>query len=447
MPRILIVEDDEALAELLRMQLEDDGHLADHARTLALAGAMIEQHSYDAVLLDQQLPDGPGLGFLNIIKQTNPELPAIMITGVNDTALPIEAIKAGAYDFVRKPMDRLELSTTLTNALNACRLARRAAAVEIAEDVDINRIVGQSRVMLDICKTVGRVAPTGATVLITGESGTGKEMVARAIHHYSGRTGPFIAVNCSAIVDTLLESELFGHEKGAFTGADRGKPGKFELAADGTLFLDEIGEMSPPLQAKLLRVLQERVYERVGGTDSLVANARIVAATNRDIGAEVQNKRFREDLYYRLNVISIHLPPLRERREDLRPMVDHFLAKLAFSLHKRVTRVSPDAWQQLEGYPWPGNVRELENVLTRAVVLARGDILGADLLGLSTAPSAGPPATAVPTELISLEELELRHVRAVMEHTGGHKGQACAILGISRPALERKLHKLAEHRT
>ena len=426
------------------MQLEDDGHLSDNARTLALATAMIERHTYDAILLDQQLPDGSGLNFLSNIKQTYPELPVIMITGVNDTVLPIEAIKAGAYDFIRKPMDCLELSTTLTNALNACRLARRAAAVEIAEDVDINRIVGQSRVMLDICKTVGRVAPTGATVLITGESGTGKEMVARAIHHYSGRPGPFIAVNCSAIVDTLLESELFGHEKGAFTGADRGKPGKFELAADGTLFLDEIGEMAPPLQAKLLRVLQERVFERVGGTDTIIANARIVAATNRDIGTEVQNKRFREDLYYRLNVISIHLPPLRERREDLRPMVDHFLAKLARSLHKRVSRVSPDAWQRLETYTWPGNVRELENVLTRAVVLAHGDTLSADLLGLTDAPAVIPvePIAGL-VELTSLEELELRHVRAIMAHTGGHKGRACAILGISRPALERKLHKLA----
>lgn len=424
------------------MQLEDDGHESDNAHTLAAARALIEQNTYDALLLDQQLPDGPGLDFLPDVKQAYPDLPAIMITGVNDTVLPIKAIKAGAYDFIRKPMDRIELSTTLNNALNACRLARRAAVIEVAEDVDLGRIVGQSRGMLDVCKAVGRVAPTGATVLLTGESGTGKEMVARAIHHYSGRSGPFIAVNCSAIVDTLLESELFGHEKGAFTGADRVKPGKFELAADGTLFLDEIGEMSPTLQAKLLRVLQERTYERVGGTSSLTANARIVAATNRDIAAEVRNKHFREDLYYRLNVISIHLPPLRERHDDLRPLVDHFLVKLAGSLHKSITRVSDEAWQAIQTYPWPGNVRELENVLTRAMVLARSDTLTADLLALGGPPATPATATVNSTELLSLEELELRHVRAVMAHTSGHKGQACTILGISRPALERKLAKL-----
>jgi DNA-binding NtrC family response regulator len=444
MAKILIVEDDAALAELLAMHLEDVGHSVAWAATVIGAQARLGQAGWEAVLLDYQLPDGNGLDLLRWIKSLDAQLPVIMITGVSDTALAIESLKLGAYDFIRKPMDEAELDTTLGNALAVQRLSGKVEAILTSEDyrVSIESIVGRSRAILEVCKTIGKVAPTDATVLITGGSGTGKEVVARAIHHHSGRPGLFLPVNCSALVETLLESELFGHEKGSFTGAHAQKRGKFEIASDGTLFLDEIGEMSTALQAKLLRVLQERSFERVGGTQPLITTARVIAATNRDLGAMVEEGRFREDLFYRLNVVTVHLPPLRERLDDLEPLVEHLLRKINRELHRSVMRVAPAAWACLRGYPWPGNVRELENVLTRAVVLARGDVLTPDLLGIcSRAAPAGVPAEEGGPALITLDELEARHVRAVLAHTGWHKGRTCEILGISRPALERKIHK------
>jgi DNA-binding NtrC family response regulator len=442
MAKILIVEDDLALAELLAMHLEDIGHGAAIVATAAAAAARVREGGLDAVLLDYQLPDGTGLELLNTLRGVDPHLPVVMMTGMSATAIAIEAIKRGAYDFIRKPMDEAELDTTLANALAARHLSSKVEAMvgSDSERYSVESIVGRSRAMLEVCKTIGKVAPTDATVLITGESGTGKEVVARAVHHHSGRQGLFLPVNCAALVETLLESELFGHEKGAFTGAVQSKPGKFELAGDGTLFLDEIGEMSPGLQAKLLRVLQERSFERVGGTRTLAAGARVIAATNRDLAQMVEQGTFREDLYYRLNVVSIHLPPLRERPEDLEPLVVHLLDRINRDLHKAVRRIAPQAWARLREYPWPGNIRELENVLMRAVVLARDEMLTPELLGLGPAPG-GPAAAPGATELVTLDEIEERHVRAVLAHTGGHKGRACAILGISRPALERKIHR------
>jgi two-component system response regulator AtoC len=296
--------------------------------------------------------------------------------------------------------------------------------------------------MLDICKTIGSVAASSAPVLITGESGTGKEVVARAIHHHSGRSGLFLPINCSALAENLLESELFGHEKGSFTGAVIRKEGKFELADDGTLFLDELGDMHSSLQAKLLRVLQEGSFERVGGTQTLHSNARIVAATNRDLNAMIKGERFREDLYYRLNVVHIHLPPLRERPEDLPILTEHLLKKVNAKQHTAVRRIAESAWRRLKEYPWPRNIRELENVLTRAAVLARGDTLTPELLALpADAAAKAAPETPSAPRLISLDAVEREQVDAILTHVRWHKGNACEILGISRPALDRKIEK------
>jgi DNA-binding NtrC family response regulator len=314
-------------------------------------------------------------------------------------------------------------------------------------------LIGRSDAMLAVSKSIALSARSSATVLITGESGTGKEVVARLIHQHSGRSGPFVAVNCAAIVDTLLESELFGHEKGAFTGAQARKIGKFEQASDGTLFLDEIGELAPLLQAKLLRALQERVFERVGGNETIATNARVLAATNRDLLAEAAAGRFREDLVYRLKVIQVHMPPLRERRDDIPLLVEGLLARIAARLGQARPRIAEAALTWLCRHDWPGNVRELENRLTRATVQARNGLITADLLDLDaqigtpiSSGAIGDAVSGTPTEamvLRSLDAVEAEHIQRVLDHTGGHKGRTCEILGISRPALDRKIEKYA----
>jgi two-component system response regulator AtoC len=448
MANILVVEDDEIFSRLLTMHLEDLGHTARAAHTLAQARELLSAYTPDAILLDQQLPDGYGMDLLREIKTDKDAPPVIMVTGVSDNALVIEAMKAGAYDFVRKPMDELELDTTLNNALHSHRLSRKVRAISKATDyeVDINQIVGNSPGITRLLKTIGSVAASRASILITGESGTGKEVVARAIHHHSERTGLFLPVNCSAIVENLLESELFGHEKGSFTGADRRKPGKFELASDGTLFLDELGELPLNLQAKLLRVLQEGTYERVGGTETLHTSARIVTATNRNLESMVKEGGFRDDLYYRLNVVNIALPPLRDRMEDLPLLTEHLLRKINQRLHTRVKNISETAWTSMQAYRWPGNVRELENILTRATVLCRDDTITPDLLGIDAVTEKAQETgteNSDTLELVSLDTLEERHVRRILEYTRWHKGKACEILGISRPALERRIKKYA----
>ena len=446
MANILVVEDNSAISELLSMQMEDLGHAAFVAPDLQSARSLFADAEIDAVLLDYQLPDGSGMDLLQEIKSSDPNLPIIMVTGVGDTALAIEAMKEGAYDFIRKPMDEVELKTTLGNALNTSRLSRKVATITSSDDyqVSVGSIIGQSHAVIQVCKTIGRVAESDTSVLITGECGTGKEVVAKALHHHSSRPGLFIPVNCSAIVETLLESELFGHEKGSFTGAHARKEGKFEVANDGTLFLDEIGEMPLALQPKLLRVLQERSFERVGGHQTLQTSARIIAATNRDLSEMVKDKGFREDLFYRLNIVTIHLPPLRERMEDLPLLTEHLLHKNNIKLHKAIKGLTNDAWSLLNQYSWPGNVRELENVLARAVVLAPGDTITSDLLSIGPDGGGSELAHAERAdepELISLEQIEARQVQAILTHTRWHKGKACEILGISRPALERKIVK------
>ncbi|MFO1419400.1 MAG: sigma-54 dependent transcriptional regulator [Candidatus Competibacteraceae bacterium] len=440
-PHLLIVEDDAALNLALTLHFEEQGFRVTRAHRIQEALAALATCPPDAALLDQQLPDGTGLELLGQLLAREPGVPVIMMTGARDLDLAIRAIQQGAYDFVYKPLQTQELELTLARALQHRQLVQKAGALgdDPTPPAVSGTMLGQSRALLAVSKDIALVAPSDARVLITGESGVGKEMVARAIHHHSGRPGSFLAVNCAAIVDTLLESELFGHEKGAFTGAVACRPGKFELADEGTLFLDEVGELAPGLQAKLLRVLQEEVFERVGGTQPLTSRARVIAATHRDLPAEVRAGRFREDLFYRLNTYAIPMPPLRERRDDIPLLVAGLMERIARSLQRPPLKMTETALARLCQYDWPGNVRELVNVLTQALVRARYPVLTPDLLSLPDRPSA--PAAATDGPLLSLDEVEALHVQRVLATTGGHKGHACDILKISRPALDRKIQK------
>ncbi len=443
--RILIVEDDAALNQMLSLHFADQGFEVDGVGNGAAALAGCRAREYALVLLDQQLPDVLGIELLQQIRALHPAQPVIMMTGRHDLELAIDAIKLGAAEFIHKPVRTSALQQLVDKVLVAGRQARDVQAPP-ASAAPPRELVGKSEPMLAVSKEIALSAASKATVLITGESGTGKEVVARLIHQHSGRRGPFVAINCAAIVDTLLESELFGHEKGAFTGALARKPGRFEQARGGTLFLDEVGELAAPLQAKLLRVLQERTFERVGGHESLETDARLIAATHRDLMAEVAAGRFREDLVYRLQVINIRLPALRERPEDIPLLVPALLEKIATSVDTPRLAVTDDALQRLLQHPWPGNVRELENALTRAAVRARGALITADLFDLGPPAGAGAPNAALAALdearlLRSLDAVEAEHIQRVLNHTGGHKGNTCRILGISRPALDRKIGK------
>src|SRR5213082_3039363 len=427
------------------MHLEERGFGVDSAATGAEGFRMAEESPPSAIVLDMRLPDASGIDLIPELKKRAAEAPVLMITAHHDMATTILAMKAGAFDYIHKPIDIQAFDVALDRALEVRRLSRGTdyLSVEGGRSFDMDDIVGTSPPMLQLFKDVGRVAASRATVLIQGESGTGKELIARVIHSYSAPQKPFIGINCSAIVDTLLESELFGHEKGAFTGAVASKMGKFELAEDGSIFLDEIGELSQNLQAKLLRVLQERELERVGGVKRIPVRARILAATNRDLSREVRAGRFREDLYQRLKVVTLSIPPLRERREDIPLLVEHLLAKINQRLHKNLRRVPRETLEKLMGREWPGNVRELENLLTRAAVLSQGDLLLEEHLVEASRPEprfAAPPPT-VDGRMPTLDEVERAHIERVFALTKGHKGRTCQILGISRPTLERKLRK------
>ncbi len=439
--RILIIEDDPALRQMLTLHFEDQGFDVRSAEQCGAGESIARTETFDLILLDQQLPDGAGIDLLPRLLAARPGVSVVMMTGRHDLELAIRAIKAGASDFIHKPLKTATLQATVDEVL----AGRTPEPESEPTQAPAGDLIGRSAAMLAVSKQIALCAGNMATVLISGESGTGKEVVARLIHQHSGRSGPFVAINCAAIVDSLLESELFGHEKGAFTGADRAKPGKFELAANGPLFLDEIAELAPPLQAKLLRALQERTIERVGSVNSIAVSARIIAATHRDLFAQARDGLFREDLAYRLNVLGIELPPLRDRREDI-PMLAHaLLAKVAAQDQRATPSLADSAMESLVRYDWPGNVRELDNVLTQASMLARdGQITGQQI---RFRPDAGnvapddPPAEAGAAALQSLEDVEAGHIQRVLDHTGGHKGQSCRILGISRPALDRKIRK------
>jgi len=441
--RILIVDDDRSIRELLSMHLEERGFGVVSASTGAEGFQMAAEAAPAAIVLDMRLPDASGIDLIPELKKRAAEAPVLMITAHHDMATTILAMKAGAFDYIHKPIDIQAFDVALDRALEVRRLSRGTdyLSVEGSRPFKMDDIVGTSPAMQQLFKDVGRVATSKATVLIQGESGTGKELIARVVHSYSAPQKPFIAINCSAIVDTLLESELFGHEKGAFTGAMQAKPGKFELAEEGSIFLDEIGELSQNLQAKLLRVLQEREVERVGGVRRIPIKARILAATNRDLAAEVRAGRFREDLYQRLKVVTLSLQPLRERVEDIPILVEHLVHKINQRLHKNLRRVPREVLEKLQRRSWPGNVRELENVLTRAAVLSQGDLLLEEHL-VEPPPQRMPPPPATSNDRVqTLDEVERDHIVRVWALTKGHKGKTCQMLGISRPTLERKLRK------
>jgi DNA-binding NtrC family response regulator len=438
MKTILIADDDNAIRRTLELHLSEEGYVVRTAADGNAAVAKAEQQEVDLMLLDLRLPGLDGFEVLRVIKEKRPALPVIMITAYDDMATAIEAIRLGAIDHLGKPVDLDHLDEVIRKVFEMSLLAREGVIFRDAYDAHFeqNIMVGRSRSMKDIYKTIGAVADSRATVLIQGESGTGKEMVARALHFNSQfRNRPFIAVACSSLAPNLLESELFGHEKGAFTGAFRTKPGKFELAEGGTLFLDEISETSIEIQVKLLRFLQEKEFERVGGVETIKADVRIVAATNRNLSALVTSGHFRNDLYYRLKVVSIDLPPLRERKDDILLLVKFLLEKMHLETGKRVDIIPQKTMSQIIEYSWPGNVRELENTLRRAVLLSHGSVLLPESLNLDGSKSSDRFSLVIKP----LHEVEREHIENILIYTAYEKKRAAEILGISRPTLDRRI--------
>jgi DNA-binding NtrC family response regulator len=439
---LLIVDDDDQIREALERRFRRQGVHVTTATGVADAVTRAGQGRYDVALLDLHLPDGTGLELLERLKEGQPELEAVMLTGHGSIETAIQAMKKGAYDYLTKPFQLAELDIHIEKAFDKVRLARREKQwrEQIAYESERYRLVGASPRMQRVIGLIEKVAPTEATVLIRGASGTGKELVARALHiNSTRRERPLVTINCAALQETLLESELFGHEKGSFTGATQAKPGLVEVAEGGTLFIDEVAEMAPGLQAKLLRVLEDGHFRRVGSTQELHADVRVIAATNKDLAEEQKAGRFREDLYYRLNVVTIILPTLKERREDIPELVEHFLATRQVGPRRR--HMAPDALQALGRYDWPGNVRELANVLERAQILAEGDTITLDDLPESLIIDAPDAADAPCDDPGHLREVERRHVLAVLREHKGNKVHAARALGISRRALYRLLNK------
>jgi len=439
---VLVVDDDRASARTLQLHLRSQGHDAAVAYDAESGLAAARDQRPDLVILDIRMPGRSGLEVLPELKSLQPAPHVIMITAFHDMDTTIEAMQQGAEDYIHKPLDVDELDAAVERILGMDRADQRVPLKDVANGRF--EMVGRSRAMKEVFKTIGLVARSNTTVLITGESGTGKELVARAIHNASANAaGPFVVVNCAAVVETLLESDMFGHERGAFTGAVGRQPGKFELAEGGTIFLDEIGEMSPAMQAKLLRVLQYKEFTPLGSKTARRTDARIIAATNVDLAEQVAQDGFREDLYYRLRVVNLHLPPLRERIDDLDDLVQALLARINQELRSGITHIDQGVLDCLADYPWPGNVRELENVLLKAVALSAGNTLTADLLPaeLRNACTLQEVPSGRSLDLGSLAEMERHHVARVLRATGWHRGEACEILGISRPRLRRMMRE------
>ncbi|MGW8222602.1 MAG: sigma-54-dependent transcriptional regulator [Syntrophobacteria bacterium] len=444
---ILVVDDDRAHRTMLRTLLGGWGYAVQEADDGARAIEQVHEKSYDLILMDVRMLEVSGLEALSEIKSFNPAIPIIIMTAYSSVETAVEALKKGAYDYLSKPLDFDELELAIGRAMEHTRLKEENRALKERLGVGFNTgdIIGRSRVMVELLETVALVAPTEATVLITGESGTGKELIASAIHLNSPRREqPFIQLNCAAITETLLESELFGHEKGAFTGADRRKEGRFRLANRGSIFLDEVSEMSVAMQAKLLRVLQEKEIQRVGGEEVLRVDVRVMAATNRDLKAEIKSGRFREDLYYRLNVVTLPVPALRERREDIPLLAQHFLDSFAEKNRKQIKGFTPQAMDRLVRYDWPGNVRELMNAIERGVILCRGDYVSEMDFPLSVSDIPAPEQESAREELLAdlpLEEVEKVTILQTLESAGGNKSETARRLGITRRTLHKKLKK------
>jgi DNA-binding NtrC family response regulator len=441
--KLLLVDDDPAILVALEFHFLRAGFEVRTAASAEEALGMIHEYGPHLLLTDVQMGEMSGLELLEMVNRSMPETDVIVITGYEDMRTTIGAIRSGAYDYLVKPVD-LEQLELVVNRCMRDRAARGRAGAAAADAPAADRLdasVGRSPRMIEIYKLIGMLSGSRTPVLIRGETGTGKELVATAIHNYSPWSGePFIAINCTALAESLLESELFGHVKGSFTGALGDRRGKFELAGSGTIFLDEIGDTTPAFQAKLLRVLQAREFYPVGSERPRKTQARVIAATHRPIEELIRQGQFREDLYFRLRVVEINLPPLRERKEDIPILAEHLLARAARELGKDVRSIPPRVMQLLQEHAWPGNVRELENAITRAVVLAHGPALTPEHFALQgPAPAAGAGQAGGEDEIGTLAQAQRRHVERVLAHTGGNKSQAARILGISRPRLDRLL--------
>jgi two-component system NtrC family response regulator len=436
-PKILIIDDEEHMCWALDRAMRQEGYQALVAYRGKQGLELIKEEAPSLVILDLRMPDMDGLEVLKEAKAIHPKLPVIMLTAHGTIETAIEAMKIGATDYITKPFDLDELKLVVKQNLLVSQLETEVTFLRSELTSKYGNMIGQSKIMQDIIALIERVANSNASVLITGESGTGKEVAAVAIHQNSPRRNePFIPVNCAALPEHLLESELFGHERGAFTGATARKLGRFELADKGTIFLDEIAEMSLNMQAKLLRVLQEKSFERVGGTETLSLDVRVIAATNRQLDEAIRKGQFREDLFYRLNVIHIHLPPLRERKEDIPLLAKHFLNKFGHTY--QVEKISPEAMELLCNYHWPGNIRELQNVIERSAIICRGKIIYPEHLPRELyAPSKSTTDLVIefPDQGISLEELEKELILKALEKSGGNQTKAAQLLGITRSAL------------
>ena len=438
--QVLVVDDEQSIRDFLRLLLEEEGFTVQTASSFEEGRQIFFAGSFDLVLCDVIMPDGNGLDLLKELKQHNSRAPVVMMTAYTSTKSAIEAMKRGAYDYISKPFDVEELKVIIQKALEKSELVEENVYLrrELEQKYRFSNIIGRSRPMQEIFALIERVARTNSTVLLEGESGTGKELIARAVHYQSPRSGKrFLSVNCGALPENLLESELFGHERGAFTGAVREKKGLFKEAEGGTLFLDEIGEMTPAMQVKLLRALQERKVRKVGGSKEEPVDVRIVAATNQDLLERISEGEFREDLYYRINVIPIRLPPLRERLEDIPLLVEFFIQKYSTELGIEERRVSIESLRILESYHWPGNVRELENVIERALALSTGDAITAedippyllhaksDLAGAATLPAEGMDLESY------LDDIRKELMSQALSRTSGVQTQAAELVGMS----------------
>jgi DNA-binding NtrC family response regulator len=446
MQTILIVEDEDKMRRLLELNLGDDGFTTLSAGDAESGMKLLRENSVDLVLTDLKLPGMSGLEFLQAVKRQNAGLPVVVMTAFGSVETAVEAMKAGASDYVLKPFSLAEMRMVVRKELDVGKLREenRVLREALGKRFSHPNIVARSAKMQEVLGTVDRIAPTNSTVLLGGESGVGKDLIARAIHEKSKRaSGPFIKINSTAIPENLLESELFGYEKGAFTGANVSKPGKFEFADKGTLFLDEIGDVPPATQVKLLRVLQEREFERLGGTKTVKVDVRLIAATNRDLREALEQGTFREDLYYRLNVVPIDIAPLRQRKEDIPELVNLFISRFAGDSGKPVESISASAMQILLNYHWPGNVRELQNIIERACALAKGTVLDASDIHIDVRPakvSNGGPGFL--PDGMTLERWEDEMIQEALRRANGNKSQAARLLGLSRNALRYRLSKI-----
>jgi DNA-binding NtrC family response regulator len=443
--RILIVEDEAKLRRVIGLHLESAGFEVDPAADAEQA--LPRAATADVILTDLKLPGMDGLAFLKEVHSRNPHAAAIVMTAHGSVEAAVEAMKEGAADFLQKPFSLEHLTTVINKVLSvqSLRAENQRLKAELDQRYQFDNLVGHSAAMREIFQMIARVAPTRTTVLLAGESGVGKDMIARAIHQHSSRkNAPFVKINCTALPENLMESELFGYEKGAFTGATSSKPGKFEQADKGTVFLDEIGDVPTHIQVKLLRILQEREFERLGSNVTRSVDVRVVAATNVDLRAALEQGRFREDLYYRLNVVPINVPPLRERKEDIPFLAIYFVRKLAADLGSAVTQISSGAMDRLLAYSWPGNVRELENTIERSMVLASGTVLESSDIRIESVRQTQPNSTHEPLlpEGFTLEQWEQAMIREAMRRANGNKSQAARLLGLTRNALRYRLSQM-----